>query len=52
MYGYVYITTNKITGKQYIGKHRAKKFDSSYKGSGKYLLRAFNKYGKDNFECF
>lgn len=51
MYGYVYITTNKINGKQYIGKHRAKKFDLNYKGSGKYLLRAFNKYGRDNFEC-
>ena len=51
MYGYIYITTNKITGKQYIGKHRATTFNSKYKGSGKYLLRAFNKYGKENFEC-
>lgn len=51
MYGYIYITTNKITGKQYIGKHKAKEFNPKYKGSGKYLLRAFNKYGKENFSC-
>lgn len=49
MYGYIYLTVNLITGKKYIGKHRAEMFDPSYKGSGKYITRAFNKYGIENF---
>lgn len=51
MYGYIYLTINNITGKKYIGKHRSISFDDSYKGSGKYLIKAFNKYGKENFTC-
>ena len=27
MYGYIYKTTDKLTGKIYIGKHRAKCFE-------------------------
>ena len=49
MYGYVYLTTNKINNKKYIGKHKSESFDESYKGSGIYLNHAINKYGKDNF---
>lgn len=48
MYGYIYKTTNKINGTIYIGKRKGK-FTSSYKGSGKYLRRALNKYGDCNF---
>lgn len=48
MYGYIYKTTNKINGKIYIGKKRGE-FTESYKGSGKYLKNAINKYGLDNF---
>lgn len=51
MYGYIYITTNLINGMKYIGKHKAASFDPSYKGSGKILLKAFKKYGKENFTC-
>lgn len=52
MYGYIYITTNLINGKKYIGQHKCSKFDfTTYKGSGKILQQAFNKYGKENFEC-
>ena len=51
MYGYIYITTNLKNNKQYIGKHRATKFDTTYKGSGSLLVKAFLKYGWDNFEC-
>ena len=47
-YGYVYLTTNLVNGKQYIGCHRAKE-DDDYIGSGKLFLRAVNKYGKSNF---
>lgn len=48
MYGYIYKTTNKINGTIYIGKRKGK-FTPSYKGSGKYLRRALNKYGEGNF---
>ena len=51
MYGFIYITTNNINGKKYIGQ---RKYDSQekwkeYLGSGVYLNRAINKYGKENF---
>lgn len=48
MFGYIYKTTNLVNGKIYIGKKRGE-FTASYKGSGKYLKNALNKYGKDNF---
>ena len=51
MFGYIYITTNLINGKKYIGKHKAAEWDPEYKGSGKILMQAFLKYGKENFEC-
>jgi len=47
-YGYIYITTNSINGKRYIGQHKGT-FDSNYLGSGIYLLRAIKKYGKKYF---
>lgn len=51
MYGYIYKTTNLLNGKQYIGQHKASKFEfDTYKGSGKILQKAFNKYGKTNFK--
>lgn len=51
MEAYVYETTNLVNGKKYIGVHKSKKFDTSYKGSGKLIHRAIKKYGWDNFEC-
>ena len=50
MYGYVYLTTNLINGKLYIGKKVASKFIDSYKGSGTLLKLDFQKYGKENFK--
>lgn len=50
-YGYVYKTTNQINGKIYVGKRVKTKFDTSYKGSGKILKLAFEKYGFENFTC-
>lgn len=49
---YVYITTNKINGKKYIGvvatnNHKKKE---NYLGSGVALKKSIEKYGKDNFE--
>ena len=51
MYGYVYKTTNLINGKIYVGQHKADKFDCTYFGSGKILLKAIEKYGISNFVC-
>lgn len=48
-YGFVYLTENLVNGKKYIGAHRSDKQDS-YLGSGKFLIKAINKYGKDNFK--
>lgn len=44
----IYITTNLINGKKYIG--RDSKNDPKYLGSGHGLLRAIKKYGKQNFK--
>lgn len=51
IYGFVYITTNHINGKKYIGQ---KRYDNdnrwkTYLGSGIYLKRAIDKYGAENF---
>ncbi|WP_053434701.1 GIY-YIG nuclease family protein [Sporosarcina globispora] len=50
-YGFIYITTNMINNKKYIGQ---KKIDNgsrwkSYLGSGHHLNNAIKKYGKENF---
>ncbi|MBR5297106.1 MAG: GIY-YIG nuclease family protein [Parabacteroides sp.] len=49
MFGYIYITTNKVNGKQYIGKKTSQKFDPTYLGSGIKLKEAVKKYGSENF---
>lgn len=51
MIGYVYLTTNLINGRKYIGMHKKTYFDENYKGSGKILRQAFDKYGWENFKC-
>ena len=52
---FIYMTTNLINGKRYIGKHFGYENDS-YLGSGTLIQKAIKKYGKDNFErkilCF
>ena len=50
MYGYVYLTTNLVNGKKYIGMHKSSVFDPNYKGSGKILWNAISKYGWENFK--
>jgi group I intron endonuclease len=47
---YVYIITNLINGKQYVGKS-SKRIEETkrYFGSGKYIKLAIEKYGKENF---
>ena len=50
MFGYVYLTTNIINGKQYIGRKTSRYFDKNYLGSGTHLHNAIKKYGKENFQ--
>ena len=45
----VYKITNNINNKIYIGAHQTKDIDDGYMGSGKLILRAIKKYGKDKF---
>ena len=51
MIGYVYLTTNLINNKKYIGRRTSEVFlDTKYLGSGIHLLNAVKKYGKENYE--
>lgn len=53
MCGYIYVTTNLINGKRYIGKHcySKKEIDPNYIGSGLNLQKSIKKYGIQNFTC-
>lgn len=53
MYGYIYLITNKINNKVYIGQHKYNKpeLDPTYKGSGIILAEAYKKYGESNFNA-
>lgn len=51
MLGYIYITTNLLDNKRYIGRKTSQVFLSTkYLGSGIHLKRAIEKYGKENFK--
>ena len=45
----VYQIKNNINGKIYIGCHKTDDINDGYMGSGKILLRAYEKYGQENF---
>ena len=45
----IYLTTNLINNKKYIGQHYGELTDS-YIGSGNTLKKAIAKYGKENFK--
>jgi group I intron endonuclease len=49
MYGFIYLTTNKMNGKKYIGMCK-NTHGKTYIGSGKLLKEAIKKYGIENFE--
>lgn len=48
-YGYIYLTTNLVNGKMYVGMKSRSVFVPSYFGSGVAIRRAVKKYGKGNF---
>lgn len=48
-YGFIYLTTNMINGKKYIGQHKFKKDWKYYLGSGQILKKAIKKYGRNSF---
>lgn len=50
MIGYIYLVTNRVNGKIYVGQHKKQQFDPSYKGSGRLIVKAIKKYGKDKFD--
>ena len=51
MFGYIYMTINKINGKRYIGQKTAKHFlGEKYLGSGDALQQAIAKHGAQNFQ--
>lgn len=45
---FIYMTTNRINGKKYIGKHTGE-LNDDYIGSGLLLKRAVAKHGRENF---
>lgn len=53
VFGFIYVTTNLINGKRYVGQKKIVKNDSHWKtylGSGQALKDAVLKYGKENFD--
>lgn len=49
LYHLLYLITNSINDRFYIGVHTSKKPIDQYRGSGKILAKAYEKYGKCSF---
>jgi hypothetical protein len=50
-YRYVYLISNKVNGKTYVGQHTTEDLNDNYFGSGLLLKRAIKKYGKEKYCC-
>lgn len=49
-FNFVYLTTNLVSGKQYVGDHSTDNLDDQYLGSGVYIRHAIRNSSKDNFK--
>jgi len=50
-FNFVYIVTNRVNGKKYVGSHCTNDLEKDkYLGSGKIIQSAVKKYGQENFE--
>ena len=49
-YGFIYITTNMVNGKKYLGQKKFNEYWKNYLGSGTIFRRAVDKYGKEALE--
>lgn len=49
-YGFIYITTNLVNGKRYLGQRKFSDGWKNYLGSGLAFKDAINKYGEENFK--
>jgi group I intron endonuclease len=49
MFYYLYKITNLVNNKIYVGVHKTRNLNDGYMGSGKVILSAIEKYGKQNF---
>lgn len=50
MHYYLYIITNLVNNKTYIGVHQTRNLNDGYMGSGKNIQAAILKYGKESFK--
>lgn len=50
MYGFIYITTNLINGKKYLGQRKYDRNWERYLGSGVLIKQAIEKFGEENFK--
>jgi len=47
---FVYLTTNLVNGKQYVGDHSSDNLNDGYLGSGIVIVKAIKKFGKEKFQ--
>jgi len=48
---YIYLTSNQLNNKQYVGKHASNNIENdTYLGSGNIISAAIKKYGRENFK--